>query len=115
MRLMWRAIEGIWIPIDGFHLVVQWVLMKVRQKCFKTLSRFSRFSFNVLNQGQADVFHFYIIADAADLDEESLEVNRDLFLHAFGELAAVVQLACRSPNRLANVRVEITLYILISQ
>ncbi len=89
--------------------------MKVRQKCFKDLSRSSKFCFNVLNLRQADVFHFYIIADAADLDEESLEINRDLFLHAFGELAAVVQLACRSPNRFATVRVEITLYILISQ
>lgn len=42
-----------------------------------------------MGREKTDIFHFHVIANATDFDEESLEVNRDLFLHSFSEFTPV--------------------------
>lgn len=37
MGLAWWVFKRVWFPSDGFHLVVQWTLMKIRQKCLQDL------------------------------------------------------------------------------
>jgi hypothetical protein len=84
-----RRVVKVWVPGDGFHLVVQRALTKILQERFENLSFVSILSANLL-MGNADIFHLHIIADAANLDEESLKVDCDLFLHSFGELATAL-------------------------
>jgi hypothetical protein len=62
-----------------------------------------------------DIFHLHIVANTTDLDEESLEVDRDFFCHAFGELTPALKLVRDIQLLLSEIlRVEVTLCIPIS-
>lgn len=84
----WWVLQRIRLPSHGLHLVVQGVLTKICQQSFENLLPSSQFHFKSTGREEADIFHLHIMADASDLDEESLEVNSHFLLYSFGELAA---------------------------